>query len=570
MTFTIPDETHAAQGVAHTDLAEPKSRDFEALAQRGTGVKSGCTVTAQSTPDMTLAVASGVVRIAGVDHAVSSGNVTITANSAGQPRYDAVVVDTSGVKSVIAGTPAAETTLDDPVIDLALYCWLAKVYVASGATAITATEFVSKAIPMDVGVLDDTQIPSGVARDAEVTSSISTHAGATDPHGDRAYADLDVATHAAIGDAHNAGAIRFAGIISPTAISATQDDYNPTGLATASTLRLSTSSSTARSISGFAGGADGRILLVHNLGPGNIALLDEGSGSTPGHRFALAGDMILLPDSSCLLQYDDTSSRWRVLTRATAATNPAITFGATNVGGISPYFVRSDDQLIDPTIAHSALTDPHTGYRLESAAIGTSDLAADAVTYAKLQNISAASRILGRITSGSGDAEELTAANLKTILALAASEIAFTPAGSIAATDVQAAIAEMLTEGIPQLYQVPFVKPGLVVVTTEGDTPPPFHWTNDTGKTLTFVAARGRAEIGPSGSTMTLDLNVGGTTIMTGTKVVLPNNTGAVSTVKQTTFSTTTIADGGVLSMNVDTNGGGAVQNLLCTVWMFG
>jgi hypothetical protein len=43
-------------------------------------------------------------------------------------------------------------------------------------------------------------------------------------------------------------------------------------------------------------------------------------------------------------------------------------------------------------------------------------IANDAVSYAKMQNISATSRVLGRITSGAGDTEELTAANLKTIL----------------------------------------------------------------------------------------------------------------------------------------------------------
>jgi len=48
--------------------------------------------------------------------------------------------------------------------------------------------------------------------------------------------------------------------------------------------------------------------------------------------------------------------------------------------------------------------------------VGTSQIDADAVTYAKLQNISATSRVLGRITAGSGDAEELTGANIRTIL----------------------------------------------------------------------------------------------------------------------------------------------------------
>ncbi len=49
-------------------------------------------------------------------------------------------------------------------------------------------------------------------------------------------------------------------------------------------------------------------------------------------------------------------------------------------------------------------------------ALVTADLANDLVTYAKIQNVSATSRILGRITAGAGDIEELTAANMQTIL----------------------------------------------------------------------------------------------------------------------------------------------------------
>jgi hypothetical protein len=48
--------------------------------------------------------------------------------------------------------------------------------------------------------------------------------------------------------------------------------------------------------------------------------------------------------------------------------------------------------------------------------VGTSQIDNDAVTYAKIQNISATARVLGRITAGSGDAEELTGANIRTIL----------------------------------------------------------------------------------------------------------------------------------------------------------
>ena len=45
-------------------------------------------------------------------------------------------------------------------------------------------------------------------------------------------------------------------------------------------------------------------------------------------------------------------------------------------------------------------------------------IATNTVTYAKMQDVSATNRILGRITAGAGDPEELTAANVATILGL--------------------------------------------------------------------------------------------------------------------------------------------------------
>ena len=38
------------------------------------------------------------------------------------------------------------------------------------------------------GLIPDAKIPSGIARDSEVTTAVSNHSGAADPHGDRAYA----------------------------------------------------------------------------------------------------------------------------------------------------------------------------------------------------------------------------------------------------------------------------------------------------------------------------------------------------------------------------------------------
>ncbi len=204
-----------------------------------------------------------------------------------------------------------------------------------------------------------------------------------------------------------------------------------------------------------------------------------------------------------------------------------------------------------------------TGDVTASAGSNTTAIASDAVTYAKLQNVAANNTVLGRISGAGGNAEELTAANIKTILALAASEIAFTPTGAIAATDVQAAIAELLAERETTYF---FSSTTPSAITTEADTPPPFRVYNRTGRTLTFLSASANATVGPSGSTSTIDVNVDGTTIMTGTKIVLADGSGAAATTTQTTFSTTTIAADHYLSVNIDSTGGGAMKNLLVQV----
>ena len=48
--------------------------------------------------------------------------------------------------------------------------------------------------------------------------------------------------------------------------------------------------------------------------------------------------------------------------------------------------------------------------------VGTSNITDDAVTYAKIQNVSATNRILGRDSSGAGSIEEITPANLRTMI----------------------------------------------------------------------------------------------------------------------------------------------------------
>lgn len=105
--------------------------------------------------------------------------------------------------------------------------------------------------------------------------------------------------------------IIFSGVISPTSLSASQDDYAPTSLSTAAIVRLTSSADV--NITGLTGGAAGRILILYNIGSNVITLTDEDGSSTAGNRFALNSDTAMGADQALLLQYDGVSSRWRII-----------------------------------------------------------------------------------------------------------------------------------------------------------------------------------------------------------------------------------------------------------------
>jgi len=99
-------------------------------------------------------------------------------------------------------------------------------------------------------------------------------------------------------------------------------------------------------------------------------------------------------------------------------------------------------------------------------AVNTAQITDNAVTFAKMQDIST-DTFIGRDTAGTGDPEEVTAAQARAILnvqdgatddttiddhiadttaAHAASAVSFAPTGTIAATNTQTAVAEVATD----------------------------------------------------------------------------------------------------------------------------
>lgn len=107
-------------------------------------------------------------------------------------------------------------------------------------------------------------------------------------------------------------------------------------------------------------------------------------------------------------------------------------------GGGTTNFMRADGTWAAPgTGAHTHtladITDEGALAALNT--VGTAQIDGDAVTYAKIQNVSAASKLLGRGDSGSGDVQEIT---LGTNLSMSGTTLNATGGGGTPATTVVA------------------------------------------------------------------------------------------------------------------------------------
>jgi hypothetical protein len=107
--------------------------------------------------------------------------------------------------------------------------------------------------------------------------------------------------------------------ITPTAISASVNDYNPTGLSTADIIRVEATDENY-SITGLQGGADGRIVIFHNIGTDfSITFPKESASSSAVNRFDFTFNIKLQPKHSLAIQYDATASRWRAVSSGDAS-----------------------------------------------------------------------------------------------------------------------------------------------------------------------------------------------------------------------------------------------------------
>lgn len=137
MAFTIPDK-----GEGLSDIQSILFQEYIDILVAGlsgeTCVKTGCAVSAQATPNMTIAIAAGTVRSASTEFVISANpSVTITTADAANPRLDLVYISDSGFIATSVGTP---NPTPKPAARPANSVILAVIYVPAGVTSISSNQ----------------------------------------------------------------------------------------------------------------------------------------------------------------------------------------------------------------------------------------------------------------------------------------------------------------------------------------------------------------------------------------------------------------------------------------------
>lgn len=139
--------------------------------------------------------------------------------------------------------------------------------------------------------------------------------------------------------------------VSPSAISADQNNYAPTNIATATCLRLNITA--IASITGLTGGAAGRELELLNIGTATGKFPANSGSSSAANRFA--NTFNLFPGQSITLRYDATSSLWRPKNVATAYSSCAI--AAVSPDLLIVNHTGTENTKIDVTASEAVLVD---------------------------------------------------------------------------------------------------------------------------------------------------------------------------------------------------------------------
>ena len=150
-----------------------------------------------------------------------------------------------------------------------------------------------------------------------------------------------------------------------------------------------------------------------------------GGGVSDGDK----GDITVSGSGATWTVDNDAITNAKLANVATSTIKGRVTAGTGDPEDLSASQVRT---LINVADGANAYVHPNHSGDVTSTGDGATTIANDAVTYAKMQNVSAASRLLGRGDSGSGDPQEIT---LGTNLSMSGTTLNATGGGGVSDGD---------------------------------------------------------------------------------------------------------------------------------------
>lgn len=115
------------------------------------------------------------------------------------------------------------------------------------------------------------------------------------------------ATAADLASSPAGGPIAWTAVLSVAIGAGATNDWTPPITAMS---RIRVTAAGAAVITGLAGGTDGRIIIVTNIGANDVELRSQAAGSLAANRFASNGDTLLPSGCSAMFIYDGALSRW--------------------------------------------------------------------------------------------------------------------------------------------------------------------------------------------------------------------------------------------------------------------
>ena len=259
--------------------------------------------------------------------AITSGTIEGAIFLSVLSQSSAFYINFGNVEVLTANRQLVFTVNDAPrTINLAGDLTIAAAFTTSGANALTLTTTGSTSVTLPTTgtlatlagseELDNKTLDSSVGKGTWTASGTWTlpafTLGGTISGGGQQINDVIIGTSTPLAGTFTTlkatGAVIFTGFVSAPQITSNQNDYAPTGLATAGILRIF--SDAPRDITGLSssGMVVGQTISINNVGNFSITLKQNSGSSATGNKFALPGvaDFVLVAFDTIRMYWDGT------------------------------------------------------------------------------------------------------------------------------------------------------------------------------------------------------------------------------------------------------------------------